>query len=433
MARPTGTFEFPSNFEVTKAGPIDARSVTPLACELTNSSLPFTYLGMLVSVTEDLSANNGLYMLSAADDTNVDNWQRIGTGGSISSGVQTFSAGDGLLDNGTSTDPNIAVDSTVVRTIGAQCIAGDKDFSGNILSGGSNLNALFSNCQGTIEGVTTGPYLTGGGTSGCITIGIDSACAAAWDNASVGGVSNVTGGDGITSTGGTTPEIAVDSTVIRTIGNQQICGNVHFTGGACVNATTLSAVNRVEGSNISTLENKVEGLYSYLVNNFDTNQITDATDLTDFVTNYPKTGLEPGDVITLSAINTAYILGDNDGSSNSDWLEVNLKPNFLFYRSNLTDYATLDCVALSAAKSSKYIIQVEDTSTNDIFYGEINVVSNGTVAVATEYALNYTTFDPFVEFGAEVVGGRVCLSAVALGGSNMANFTFKGNRTNLFG
>ena len=293
--------------------------------------------------------------------------------------------------------------------------------------------AGYTTCEGDITSVTAGGYLTGGATSGDATIGLDSACAVKWDNASAGGVSAVTGGDGITSTNGTTPEIAVDSSVIRTIGDQQISGNLHITGGSSVNATTLSAVDRVEGSNISTLENKVEGLYSYLINNFDTNQITDATDLTDFVTNYPKTGLEPGDVITLSAINTAYILGDNDGSSNSDWLEVNLKPNFLFYRSNLADYATLDCVALSAAKCSKYIIQVEDTSTNDIFYGEINVVSNGTVAVATEYALNHTTFDPFVEFGAEVVGGRVCLSAVALGGSNMANFTFKGNRSNLFG
>ena len=111
----------------------------------------------------------------------------------------------------------------------------------------------------------------------------------------------------------------------------------------------------------------------------------------------------------------------------------NLKPNFLFYRGNLSDYATLDCVPLSAVKSSKYIIQVEDTSDGSIFYGEVNVVSDGTIAVATEYAQNYTTVFPFVEFGAEVIGGSVCLSAVALEGKDMSNFTFKGNRSNLFG
>ena len=76
-------------------------------------------------------------------------------------------------------------------------------------------------------------------------------------------------------------------------------GSVTIGDGGALAANTLSATGRVEGSNISTIENKVEGLYSYLINNFDTNQVTDATDLTDFVNNYPKAGLTPGDVITL--------------------------------------------------------------------------------------------------------------------------------------
>ncbi len=210
-------------------------------------------------------------------------------------------------------------------------------------------------------------------------------------------------------------------------------GSVTIGDGGALAANTLSAVGRVESTNISTLENKVEGLYSYLINNFDTNRITTATDLTDFVTNFPKTGLTPGDVITLSAVNTAYILGDNDGSANSDWLEVNLKPNFLFYRGGIPDYTVIDTIPLSAAKSSKYIMQVEDKTDGALFYGEINVVSDGTIAVATEYALNHTTVFPFVEFGAEVINGRVSLSAVALEGKTMSNFTFKGNRSNLFG
>tara|TARA_R110001599_G_C12230366_1_gene657999 strand:- start:259 stop:2349 length:2091 start_codon:yes stop_codon:yes gene_type:complete len=215
-----------------------------------------------------------------------------------------------------------------------------------------------------------------------------------------------------------------------------VTGNISASGnisGQQIKSTALSATGRVDASNISTIENKIEGLYSYLINNFDTNQITTATSLTDFVDNFSKAGLTPGDVITLSAINTAYILGDNDGSANTDWLEVNLKPNFLFYRSNQSDYAILDSVPLSASNSSKYIIQVEDATDNAIFYGEINVVSNGTIAVATEYALNHTTVFPFVEFGAEVINNRVSLSAIALESKNMANFTFKGNRSNLFG
>ena len=109
------------------------------------------------------------------------------------------------------------------------------------------------------------------------------------------------------------------------------------------------------------------------------------------------------------------------------------KPNFLFYRQGLSDYGVLDTFPLSGAKSAKYIIQVEDKTDNSLFYGEVNVVSDGTIAVATEYGLNHTTVFPFVEFGAQVVSNNhITLSAIALDGKSMSNFTFKGNRSNLF-
>ena len=211
-----------------------------------------------------------------------------------------------------------------------------------------------------------------------------------------------------------------------------VSGNISANGVLTVTGN-ISADGNIFSTNVNRISNKVDGLYSYLINNFDTNQVVTATSLTDFVNNYPKTGLTPGDVITLSAINAAYILGDSDGSSNSDWFEVNLKPNFLFYRQGLSDYGVLDTFPLSGAKSSKYIIQVEDKSDSSLFYGEVNVVSDGTIAVATEYGLNHTTVFPFVEFGAQVVNNDISLSAIALDGRTMGNFTFKGNRSNLFG
>ena len=196
----------------------------------------------------------------------------------------------------------------------------------------------------------------------------------------------------------------------------------------------ISSTGSVHSDNIDTLTNNVSALYSYLIENFDHNQISDATNLDDFVNNYPKTGLQPGDVITLSAVNTAYILGNNDGSALTDWFEVNLKPNFLFYKQGLSDYGVLDTLPLSAAKSTKYIVEVEDKSDGALFYGEVNVVSDGTIAVATEYGLNHTTLFPFVEFGAEVISStHIQLSAVALESKTMSNFVFKGNRSNLFG
>ena len=196
----------------------------------------------------------------------------------------------------------------------------------------------------------------------------------------------------------------------------------------------ISASGAVRGTNIDTLTNNVSAMYSYLVQNFETNTITIATSISDFVSNYSKAGIVTGDVVTISATNTAYILGDNDGSALTDWLEVNLKPNFLFYKQGLVDYGVLDTLALSSVKSTKYIVEVTDKSDDAIFYGEVNVVSDGTIAVATEYALNHTTIFPFVEFGAEVVNStHVQLSAIALEGKNMSNFVFKGNRSNLFG
>ena len=440
MSRTTGTFEFPANFEVKKQAPLDARLTTPLLSELTDSSLPFPYKGMVVAVTDDTtSSNNGLYQLIDSDDTDINNWERVGTGvgGGTIDGSGT--SGNMTLWDGIST----ITDSVVTEADGIVSVNAPLSSVFNIaLSSSLGEVALSAGHSATAEDVL---YVsTGIDVKGNSTIYGD--LSVIGDFTYIDSTVSVTSALSVINTGLGPAMYVEQAGVGETIAQFKDTegGTITITDGAninmdggiqsnSVNTATVSATGRVDGSNISTIENKVEGLYSYLINNFDTNQITTATSLTDFVNNYPKTDLDPGDVITLSAINTAYILGDNDGSTNSDWLEVNLKPNFLFYRGNMSDYATLDCVPLSSAKSSKYIIQVEDNTDGALFYGEINVVSDGTIAVATEYALNHTTVFPFVEFGAEVVNGRVCLSAVALESKNMTNFTFKGNRSNLFG
>ena len=442
MSRTIGTFEFPANFEVKKQAPLDARLTTPLLSELTDSSLPFPYKGMVVAVTDDTtSSNNGLYQLTGTDDTDISNWELVGSGGGSSlSGID----GAGTIGNHTL--------FTGISTVGDSVMT-EAD---GVVSVNAPLSSVFSLTLSSSLGEVA--LSAGHSATNEDVLYINSGFDAKGDSTVYGNLSVIGDFTYIDSTVSVTSALSVINTglgpamYVEQAGTDETIaqfkdtegGLITFTDGAninmdgaiqsnSVNTATMSATGRVDGSNISTIENKVEGLYSYLINNFDTNQITTATSLTDFVDNFPKTGLDPGDVITLSAINTAYILGDNDGSTNSDWLEVNLKPNFLFYRGNISDYATLDCVALSAAKSSKYIMQVEDTTDGAIFYGEINVVSDGTIAVATEYALNHTTVFPFVEFGAEVINGRVCLSAVALESKTMTNFVFKGNRSNLFG
>ena len=265
-------------------------------------------------------------------------WDAGGSGG----GVATFTAGDGLTDSGTATDPNVAVDSTVVRTTGTQTIAGCKNFTNvsvafqdsicvrngiyrcgdintailfdtdniNMCAGGISMltleedpsaqDRLIVNCGGadsdfqvldtssgnllyadaatsrvgigtcepgeklTINGSlsTNGAILSGGvniaemfgsgGGGGISTastglstdgtnVGIDSGTLTPFDQSAcagldcVGTVTSVTGGDGVSSTGGTTPEIAVDSTVVRTTGVQTIGGVKSFSDTVCLN------------------------------------------------------------------------------------------------------------------------------------------------------------------------------------------------------
>ena len=75
MARSTGTFTFPANFEVEKAAPLDARVATGLKSELTG--LPFPYKGMIVSVTDDTTDNNGTYVLNDTDGGVLANWSKV--------------------------------------------------------------------------------------------------------------------------------------------------------------------------------------------------------------------------------------------------------------------------------------------------------------------------------------------------------------------
>ena len=54
------------------------------------------------------------------------------------------------------------------------------------------------------------------------------------------------------------------------------------------------------------------------------------------------------------------------------------------------------------------------------------------ILLLLNYGINHTTDGPFVEFDATVSGGTVSLKAKEVGAASMGNFTFKGNRINLF-
>ena len=351
MARTTGTFTFPSNFEVTKAAPLDARASTPLKSELTDGSLPFPYLGMLVAVTEDSTSNTGLYLLSAADATNANSWIKVDSSGGGGSGNGTVSGtgtantipmwangydltdsklaqttkgiilsgglntqyialstdtgtfnlsanSNGFIVGGNSTiqgnlsvlgdlvyiDTTVSVTSalsvvnhgtgpaiyakqagtdqpiakfvdaeggTVTIGDGGAVAADTLSATGNIvgkryLSAGNDFSQLFSNCQGTIT--TAGTLLSGNAT----TIGVDSGALTYLDQSAcpgllkVGTVTSLSAGDGLLDNGtATDPNIAVDSTVIRTTGDQTIGGSKTFTALAAFNQGLTSGAGGI--------------------------------------------------------------------------------------------------------------------------------------------------------------------------------------------
>lgn len=83
MSRNKGNLSISANWEPQKAAPFDARSIVQLKSDLTDINTwkaldnnVWTYVGMTVVVTNDTS-NNGVYVLSSSDYTNIANWTKI--------------------------------------------------------------------------------------------------------------------------------------------------------------------------------------------------------------------------------------------------------------------------------------------------------------------------------------------------------------------
>ncbi len=399
------------------------------------------------ALTRNLNGHNNTAIGNCALFCNFSGDYNIGIGGSaLRTNTADCNIGIGINALGTTTGGgcNIAIGhcALLINTgcrntaVGTAALSNNQGFNNTAIGEGALGNKAVGNWN-VAAGWYAGAYLADGTTANTtshnsIYIGADTrASAGAASNETVIGNCAVGYGTNTVTIGSS----AVTTTVLQgNVGIGTADAPVFAPAEALTVSGNISASGTVRSTNIDTLTNNVSALYSYLVQNFESNTITVATSISDFVTSYSKAGIVTGDVVTISATNQVYILGDSDGNDLSDWLEVNLKPNLLFYKQGLVDYSVVDTLPLSSVNSTKYIVEVQDKSDGAIFYGEINVVSDGSIAVATEYALNHTTIFPFVEFGAEVVSGtHIQLSAVALEGTDMSDFVFKGNRSNLFG
>ena len=152
----------------------------------------------------------------------------------------TLTAGDGLSGGGDiSSNRSFAVDNTVLRTTGDNVLSGSAqiatDISGSFIEVSSSLaSRISSNETGNITSVTAGNGLTGGGSSGGVTL-------------------NVVGGTGIDANSN---DIAIDSTVTTLTGTQTLTnktltsptfsGDIDFSDATSPSLTITDSTNTAQ-------------------------------------------------------------------------------------------------------------------------------------------------------------------------------------------
>jgi hypothetical protein len=273
----SGTFTANQSGNTTISVTHDNVSRTDTTSSLSSNSFP-----VVDSVTSSAqghitAVNIKTVTVPAGTDTT---YELFGVGSTNGTAGVQLDGSDGTLDNvlivGAGT-------SSVVR-------------SGNTLTVTSN-----DQFDGTITGVTAGDGMTGGGTSGVVTL-------------------NVIGGSGITANAN---NIQVDSTVIRTTGNQTIGGTKTFSSNVNVPATPTAATHAasksyVDQSNVG--QSIFQGGYNAATNtpDLDTSPSTAikngwfwaVTDTGDFFSEE----VQPGDLI--------YANQDNPGATFANWTVV---------------------------------------------------------------------------------------------------------------
>ena len=186
---------------------------------------------------------------------------------------------------------------------------------------------------------------------------------------------------------------------------------------------------------LNTIDQRIDGLYNYLISNSVNNYSVSSTNINDFLTSEYSTisaTADLGDTITLSATDDVYVLSNNIGDVSDDWILATLKPTSYITDSSLSHQKVIDSFLFTQFKSAKYIIEVEDIVSGEMYFTELSVVTNGTTYSITPYGINFTTVSPFVEFDAAVNSNSLSLKILQSSGfTNITDCRLKATRTNL--
>ena len=288
---------------------------------------------------------------------------------------------------------------------------GDLNVTGHILSGGINLLNVLSATSGgggggDVEGVFGGLGLTGGGTSGTLTL-------------------NVSAGNGIDATANC---ITVDNTVAR-------CNALNnFTGGLSAMGLSALASNSgfiSAGKDLNSLFSNCQGTVTSVTGGTGIDSSGGVTPEISIDSTVAKCNTLNNFTGGLSAVGLSA-LAANSGfvSAGRDLAEIFKATSSIISKSSLDNGGIIDTFSTSDMKATKYAIQV--LSGNDVHFSDISITTDGTNTGIVEYGINHTTANPFVEFGAFTVSTTVFLTAKQVASADMEKFSFKGNRLNLF-
>jgi hypothetical protein len=182
---------------------------------------------------------------------------------------RTLNAGDGLSGGGDlAADRSFSVDATVVRTSGAQTIAGDKTFrqgTGTRFERGAGLDAV--NLRGGSAG-TAGYSVTI--TPGVLTanrvLTLADGATTLVPGTMVPTARSLIAGDGLSGGGDLASDrtFSVNSTVVRTSGDQVIGGAKSFTGSLSFSSNRLTLVGTPTAASDAATKGYVDGISSTL-------------------------------------------------------------------------------------------------------------------------------------------------------------------------